>query len=239
MHYNKLTLSLLFIVTSTLTDSAPTTRAARLQEAAHKATQQYAVAWDLDGVLFHPIEKSVYLKALWHISPLRVWGPAFRQYKNHGKGSINTWRLLCLQAGDTEGAQFFEQIMRSKKIFPDTQKIIQRLHKQGYKLFYASNMSQDEIELHRTETESIFSCFIDGMDIDDSPGKTVYKKPDSRYFQELKKRMEQICGLNVNFIFIDDRHENVEAARKHGFIAIHCKHPENLWKQLREAGIRF
>ena len=226
---------------STLPASAPTTRAARLQEAAQKATLQYAVAFDLDGVLFHPVEKSVYIKALWHISPLRVWGPALRQYKNHGKGSINTWRLLCLQEGDMEGAQFFEHIMRSKKVFSDTQKIIQRLHKQGYKLFYASNMSQDEVELHRTraETETTFSCFMDGMNIDDSPGKIAYKKPDPRYFQELKKRMEQICGSNVNFIFIDDRLENVKAAREYGFIAIHCKHPENLWKQLREAGIRF
>src|SRR5262249_8925410 len=110
--------------------------------------QEFAVAWDLDGVVFHAVSKMNYIKTIFHVSA-RLYGSAYRQLRDHGKGSINTWRLLCLQKGDLNGAKYFQRMILSKKLYADTPNIIQRLHKRGYKLFLASNVSKDEIALHK------------------------------------------------------------------------------------------
>jgi FMN phosphatase YigB (HAD superfamily) len=230
---------LLLSCTTIIQPAAASTRAARLEKEAAQASQKYAIALDLDGVVFEPVGTSTYVKALWHIS-FSIYKPAFRQLKVD-KGSLNTWRLLCLQQGDIRGAQFFEGVIRSKEVYDDTEKIIKRLHKKGYPLFYASNISKDEIDMHseRSETRDLFSCFTDGVKVDDAPGKRSLKKPSAAYFDELKEIMTRACGPDVRFVFIDDKLENVQAAQRAGFIGIHCKKPEQLWKQLRHIGIRF
>lgn len=204
------------------------------------AEEEVAISWDLDGVYFHPTTRLAKVKTILHVSPL-VWTKMFKQYHTHGSGSIMTWVHVCNKAGNKRGAEYLTNLIRTKKIYPTTANLIQRLHRKKYKLFIASNVSKDEIALHKEDkrTRDVFKCFTDGVMVDDAPGKTPIKKPDPRFFQELKRIMQQHCGENTKFIFIDDKIENIKAAEKEGFITIHCTDPLKLQEQLRALGVKI
>ena len=113
-----------------------------------------------------------------------------------------------------------EEIVATKALVAD-------LKAAGYKLYVLSNMSLEFIEfLRKTE---VYKCF-DGEVV--SCEEHVVK-PDAEIYRRLVERY----GLDVSeTLFIDDRKENVEAARNEGWEGFNFnpRNPEESCATLRE-----
>jgi FMN phosphatase YigB (HAD superfamily) len=203
-----------------------------------KIQQPFAVAFDFDGVLFHGLSKKDKLGIATHIHPC-VWRGAYQQWRDCGTGSLYTWVTLCEKHGDKRGRKYIEDSILSKKVYPTTEYLIRALDRQGYLLFRATNQDHREIMLHAGRLPAVFTCFTDGVEVDDTPGNIGLKKPGKAYFRELKRIMRTYCDDSVQLIFIDDKEDNVKAARQEGFIGILCKNPARLPSQLRALGLVF
>jgi HAD superfamily hydrolase (TIGR01509 family) len=91
---------------------------------------------------------------------------------------------------------------------PSTKALIADLKSAGYKLYVLSNMSLEFIEfLRKTEVYKYFDGEVVSCE-------EHVVKPDAEIYRRLVERY----GLDVGeTLFIDDRKENVEAARKEGW----------------------
>ena len=65
------------------------------------------------------------------------------------------------------------------------------------------------------------------------------KKPSGKYFKGLSKTLLEKDLMDRLFIFIDDNIENVKAAIKKGFVAIHFETAEQTERDLQSLGITF
>lgn len=157
------------------------------------------------------------------------------------------WQALTFSGSGEQWIQFFEQhnakdlaamvreINDKKTLIPGTAEIIQELHDKHYTLLYATNMSEQEFALHR-KTFPILQLFVDGVAVAYHAKKSeLIRKPNPLYYTML---LNKIDSAHQEFaIFIDDKIENVIAARKAGMIGIHFKNPEQLRKELVKFGV--
>lgn len=94
----------------------------------------------------------------------------------------------------------------------ETVDLLHRLHEQGHKLYFLSNMPEP-YAVHLESTHEFFSRFTDGV----FSSRVKLIKPEPEIFELATKRFNIEPSQTV---FIDDVAKNVEIARAHGWHAI-------------------
>ena len=94
----------------------------------------------------------------------------------------------------------------------------------NFKLYLATNQNQEgshfiweKLSFKENFHEIFSSCYIG------------YKKPHKKFYIEVERKLR--CKSD-EVLFVDDREENVEAARKQGWKAYHYKNKEDLKKDI-------
>lgn len=124
--------------------------------------------------------------------------------------------------------------------------ILQSLHEQGYTHYIGSNIGEtafnDIINAkkhpHLADLFSFFNLAHPQVVYYHSDPTKIIKKPDVQFFLSFIKN-NHIDLDNVSVIFIDDCYDNIRAAKKVGFIAIHFKNPAQLKRALEKLGFNF
>ncbi|HEV2601141.1 MAG TPA: hypothetical protein VGT41_02485 [Candidatus Babeliales bacterium] len=123
------------------------------------------------------------------------------------------------------------EVQQSKWPNIATVKIVEKLLDKGFTLREATNMGPDEFAEHKKKYP-FFQKFKPGKAVS-YKFRPIIKKPNPQYFAELTT----LAPDTEHKIFVDDKIENVKAARKAGFIGIHFTTAEQLEADLICMGI--
>ena len=110
-----------------------------------------------------------------------------------------------------------------------TVRIVERLHKSGYRLIGLTNWSAEKFALTMPRYE-VFKQFDDIV----VSGDVRLVKPDPEIFQLMLRRIGSDAG---ECLFIDDSAANITAAARIGFRTIHFQSPAQLERDLEAQGI--
>jgi len=133
-------------------------------------------------------------------------------------------------------APFARELATTRVLKPKTELIIKTLLSLGFELHIGTNETPNEFILHQ-ERFPIFSRFTTYSFADYSTFPKVLQKPNPRYFERMKDRILTYNKKITNFIFIDDRTDNIQAARNSGYIGIVFTTADALESTLSEMGI--
>lgn len=122
---------------------------------------------------------------------------------------------------------FARELITTRTTDPKTVAIIKTLLSLGYELHIGTNETANEFILHQ-ERFPLFSRFTTYTFADYSAFPDVTQKPQLRYFERMKDRILAYNKKTTNLIFIDDRTDNVQAARDTGYFGIVFTTPEAL-----------
>jgi len=131
---------------------------------------------------------------------------------------------------------FARELVTTRTVNPKTICIVESLLAHGYKLHIGTNETDNEFALHQ-ERFPIFSRFTTYTFADYSAFPDSIQKPQLRYFERMKERILASNKKITNFIFIDDRTDNVQASRDTGYFGIDFTTPEALEATLVTLGI--
>ncbi len=133
---------------------------------------------------------------------------------------------------DEKTIEGVKQLIRSlnKAIFPEILELMKKL-KQNYKLVLVNNEGKEwnDFRVKRFDLYEVFDEILTSCIIKDS-------KPKISYFEKVLKKLN-LDSQQV--LFIDDKLENVESARKIGIMSIHFKNPIQLKEELSRLKIKF
>jgi 2-haloacid dehalogenase len=121
----------------------------------------------------------------------------------------------------------FDEMMAGA--FDDTVALVEQLHATGIPLYVLSNFSAETFPLARRRF-AFFERFT-GLVISGAEGM---KKPDRRIFDLL---IERFALAPSRTLFIDDRHDNAQAARDAGWQALRFTSAEQLAADLGTLGV--
>lgn len=111
-----------------------------------------------------------------------------------------------------------------------TVELMKQFKKQGYALYYLSNIPWDILEL--LKARDFWPLFSGGL----ASCEVQINKPDPRIYQEFLRR----TGLSSEaIIFVDDNKENIQAAFEQGIAGIHYKGYNSFVKALGACGIHL
>ena len=131
----------------------------------------------------------------------------FPQHQQEIELLMNTWvKHLCL--------------------IPSTFQLLKSLHNQGHRIFILSNLPKQAFD-YLYEQEEIKPWLEHGV----YSYQERINKPDLRLYQIL---LDKYSIQANNAIFIDDRKENVDAAKKLGLETIQCLDTNKLENKVRE-----
>ena len=111
-------------------------------------------------------------------------------------------------------------------IYEENLKIAFDLKQKGVPIFILSNFPGDQFDIYATKNK-----FVNEFDDMIISGKVGLKKPDEKIYELAIKKF--ICDPKKT-LFIDDRPENTDAAKKIGFQTITLDKPTKLKEYLRE-----
>lgn len=124
--------------------------------------------------------------------------------------------------------QFGIVIKQSISEMPETLAIVKTLQNQGYQTAMLSDVTQYQAEIIRKMGfYDLFTPVLLSYEIG-------VKKPNPEAFQILLKKLKLPAS---SVLFIDDRIENIEAAKKQGIDSIQFTGPEQLKKELKNRGL--
>ena len=127
---------------------------------------------------------------------------------------------------------FFENIGEALSQFDYTKKLIETCKAAGYKVYILSNYSDWAYEQSKDDALS----FLPMLDGELFSYRCKLIKPDDRIYEELLREF----NLNgAETIFMDDREDNVEAARKNGINAFVFKGINQAIKELASYGVKI
>lgn len=127
---------------------------------------------------------------------------------------------------------YLSSIYGTLRPFPYTEPWLSSLKKAGYKLYALSNWPVGAIEQMRETGNAGFEAYMDGVLL--SCDEKI-AKPDPAFFRLLFSRY----GLDPSrCVFIDDRQENIDAARDLGMPGFLFTGYEDAQKKLASLGIR-
>jgi len=135
-------------------------------------------------------------------------------------------------------AEIIGQFETSFELKSGIMPFLNTLKRIGYKQhFVASNISNTKYPLLKAKLPMIFNDTMikDGVTVDVEGRYPFVQKPDHMFF----KKMHKLANPNYDkiVVFIDDKIENVIAARKCNMIGIHFKSIRQLTKELNAIGI--
>lgn len=193
------------------------------------------IASDLDHVLLQPnrstkdmISKKGLSSYLWHSS----WSSILKGWSNFKRVNGERKYVEWMKKGRTKPAEFVRSITQQKEIIPETLELYKKLHAQGFQFYTATNIGSIFFgDIQKKFPEVFNDNFIKHcMTVDYKNGNPI-EKPDPRYFEMLKKKINPAGDKYI--LFIDDKPENVEAARKAGLSAIQFKDAKQLEEDLK------
>ena len=111
-------------------------------------------------------------------------------------------------------------------IYEENLKIAFDLKKKGIPIFILSNFPGDQFDIYASKNK-----FVNEFDDMIISGKVGLKKPDAKIYELAIKKF--ICDPKKT-LFIDDRPENTESAKKIGFQTITLDKPNKLKEYLKE-----
>ena len=114
-------------------------------------------------------------------------------------------------------------------VIQPTVDILWTLKQQGYPLYGMTNWSSEKFWLVRPKYE-----FFDWFQATIVSGEVKLVKPDPRIFALFLDMTGRKAG---ECLLVDDSEENIAAARRLGFDAIHYRSPEQLERELRQMGV--
>ena len=189
------------------------------------------IIFDLGGVLFRRDPKKCTPDFIDFFAFVRFPKmPLFWEEYDRGTYSLDeVIDLLCREKGVSreQCVEYVRLAIDKQEEIAPTEALIRDLKGAGYRLYVLSNMSREFIDFLRTRP--VYRSF-DGEVI--SCEEHVVK-PEPRIYQILKERYE-LQGEEC--LFIDDRHENIEAAEREGIggFWFDRDHPEKACAELRE-----
>lgn len=193
------------------------------------------IATDIDDVILKRNKTSLFIKVIKHApAMIKYLKLAKKRNKLTGSHSYDSERIYidCLKEGDFATARAIRSVAaRSKRINKEILLLYQKLHTQGFTFNMATNIGSIFIKDIKQKFPHVFnSSFIqDGMTVDFG-SSDIIKKPDLRYFKQLQEIVNPQSDKHI--IFIDDKLENVLAARKAGLIAIQFINAQQLTREL-------
>lgn len=115
-------------------------------------------------------------------------------------------------------------------------RLIQELNSLGYTQRIASNIGSHEIKNLQNRHAQLFGYFQEGKTVDYlGQGKQAVQKPSLEYFKQYMATYNPDGTKTI--IFIDDRLDNVQAARTSGMVGIHFKNAKQLRQELKKLNI--
>ena len=201
------------------------------------ATTVDAVVFDVGGVLIDWDPRHLYRKIFDERAEMEcflaeVCTPAWNEQADAGRPTAEITAELCREHPDKQHliesyyARFPEMM---KGALDDTVVLLERLHAREIPLYVLSNFSAETFP-HACERFAFFERFT-GMVISGAEGM---KKPDPRIFELLTGRFDLAPAATL---FIDDRRDNIEAARDAGWQAVHFTSAEQLANDLHALGL--
>lgn len=198
------------------------------------------IATDLDHVL---LESNTWERVSGSVSsPAMLWSylQTCRKYREAGKAfsrtcgeSLYIKEVTANNGKENKAAAFVRMRAQEKRIMNDTLELFKTLHAQGATLYTATNIGSVFFNDLKKKFPDIFNeSFIKHAMTVDYGASDVIEKPDIRYFMQLKEIINPHDSQRL--LFIDDKLENVEAARKVGFMAIHFKNAKQLKEDLEK-----
>lgn len=127
---------------------------------------------------------------------------------------------------ESEIRSFFSCIINICREFPDSEGVVRKLKENGYRVYILSNYPEELYEMHRDSWN--FLPLADGAVIS---AKEKMGKPDAAFYRLLLDRYHLQAE---ECIFLDDREDNVLAARQSGIETIHVNHREEAFRTLFE-----
>ena len=116
-------------------------------------------------------------------------------------------------------------------LIPETVEILHRLKMAGNRLYGLTNWSAEKFLLIEAKYE-VFNLFEDIV----VSGEVKLVKPDPAIFHLLLQKTHR---LPDECLLIDDSFENIEAAKKMGFVTHHFTSPARLEVELHQLGIKY
>ncbi len=141
-------------------------------------------------------------------------------------------------------ADEFQKLVTTADPMPGMANLIEKLTKKGYSIITASNMTQSTYRamvanksLPPAFTTDFFFVQVHPYNL--KPDKTTYyKKPDREYFENLKRYIaDHRPNHYKNYVFTDDKPENVTGAQAAGLTAILFKNTEQFENELQAHGV--
>ncbi len=136
-------------------------------------------------------------------------------------------------------AQLISTIGNKQKPIKGTIKIIKTLHKNNAQQYVGSNIGPIMFDDLQKKMPHLFNDTI--FDLEHSQigtynGQTIIKKPNPVFFHQFLQK-NNLYDNPESILFIDDKIENIKAARTFGMRAILFKNPQQLRTQLIKYGI--
>ena len=122
---------------------------------------------------------------------------------------------------------------------PEMVKLLQNLNSQGYKLLIFSNIGEQSINILKQKYPEIFSCFVGELVA--SAGDNYLSKPAPAAFNKFLQKFSYLVNNNQNnilsnlannFLLIDDRDKNLQAAENCGLQILKFKSSVQLIRDL-------
>lgn len=159
--------------------------------------ETFLSSFGFDEVTYGKIANAVFLSDAW-------------QQGDAGLSPEEELRLFIEGAPsyEKEIRRVFEKLGGCIEKYPYTDRLIQYFREKGFKIYYLSNYSEDMYLKSKKELD-----FIEKFDGGIFSYKEKCIKPDRKIYERLLERYAMIPG---QALFLDDREENVEAARKLG-----------------------
>jgi|Deesub1362B_J571_1020462.scaffolds.fasta_scaffold00070_71 putative hydrolase of the HAD superfamily len=109
--------------------------------------------------------------------------------------------------------------------------LLEELRKKGYKMFFLSDSTEERNE-YLQENYGFLKYFEDGV----FSHEVKMKKPERRIYELLLRK----TGLKTEeLLFIDDKEEFLEPAKKLGMKVLHFETPKKLKEDLKKIGVIF
>lgn len=217
--------------------------------------QTIEFAWDIHDVLVKKKVSSMTLAALTHAAAptLTALGQATKEslwamVSSRPTPTMNFFKKIAHLAFNQGASEEFKQVLNEydHRLWPAVvsvlteqypidgmHDILQELHQHGYTSRAASNISAEELEVLSTRHPDMF-CYVKPGVITHYHDEIIIKKPDARFFECY---LQHYQATDKKIIFIDDRHDNVQAACQAGMIGILFTAPEQLRTDLEDLGI--
>jgi len=204
--------------------------------------------WDLDGVVL--TRKNMVGVALAYPRKRELWRqlsyPLLRDAltvlfgrRVFGfKGASEQYVRLAHQYDVPLLEEFVLTVANAKEVIPGTVDIMRQLHEAGYRQYIGTNMGKTVFD-HLVRKKD-FAFLNDWFDVSASQFVTLdglkrgIYKPKKKFFEEFLLRNDL---LPSRIIFVDDRLENVRAAREVGLRAIKFTGPRALTRRLKKMGV--